>query len=69
MIITPYNRSRMSPEMRHCISELESLAIEPKKLNDLNDAYEMADLVTNIKLNWYQDYKSESDTNNSDRPV
>jgi hypothetical protein len=54
----------MSPEMRHCISELESLAIEPKKLNDLNDAYEMADLVTNIKLNWYQDYKSESDTNN-----
>jgi hypothetical protein len=41
--------------MRHCISELESLAIEPKKLNDLNDAYEMADLVTNIKLNWYQD--------------
>lgn len=48
----------MSPEMRHCISELESLAVEPKKLNDLNDVQEIEDLVDNIKLNWYQDYKS-----------
>jgi hypothetical protein len=60
MIITPYNRSLMSPEMRHCISELESLAVDPKKLNDLNDVHEMEDLVDNLKLNWYQDYKSEN---------
>jgi len=31
MIITPYNRSRMSPKVRDCISELESPAINPKK--------------------------------------
>jgi hypothetical protein len=61
MIITPYSRThKMSPEMRHCISELESLAVEPKKLNDLNDVQEIEDLVDNIKLNWYQDYKSEN---------
>jgi hypothetical protein len=46
--------------MRPCISELESLAVEPKKVNDLNDVHEMRDLVDNIKLNWYQDYKSQS---------
>jgi hypothetical protein len=40
--------------------ELESLTIEPKKLNGLNDAYEIMDLVDTIKLDWYQDYKSEN---------
>ena len=56
MIVTPYKRTR---KVQHCICELESLAIPPKRLNDLNDAYEMEQLVDNIKLNLYQEYKSE----------
>jgi hypothetical protein len=61
MIVTPFNRTHnVSSKVRSCLSELESLAIEPKKLNDLNDAYELEDLVDNIKLTWYQDYKSEN---------
>jgi hypothetical protein len=61
MIITPYNRTyKVSRKVQNCISELESLAIIPNRLNELNDAYEMEDLVDNVKLNWYQDYKSES---------
>ena len=58
MIVAPYSRTRqMSPQVRHCITELESLAITPKRLNELNDSYEMEDLVDNIKLTLYQDYK------------
>ena len=48
----------VSGRVRNCISELESLAIAPKRLNELNDAYEMENLVDNIKLNLYQEYKS-----------
>ena len=60
MIVTPYNRThKISPRVRHCITELESLAIIPKRLNELNDSYEMEDLVDNIKLILYQDYKSD----------
>ena len=59
MIVTPYNRThKVSCRVRNCISELESLAIAPKRLNELNDAYEMEHLVDNIKLNLYQEYKS-----------
>jgi len=59
MIITPYNRiHKMSRRVRHCISELESLAITPNRLNELNDVYEMEHLVDGIKLTLYQDYKS-----------
>ena len=43
--------------MRNCISELESLAITPNRLDELNDAYEMENLVEGIKLILYQDYK------------
>jgi hypothetical protein len=61
MIVTPYNRTyKISREVQNCISELESLAISPNRLNELNDAYEMEELVDNIKLNWYQDYKFEN---------
>ena len=60
MIVTPYNRThKASGKVRNCISELESLAIAPKRLNELNDAYEMEHLVDNIKLNLYQEYKSD----------
>ena len=60
MIVTPYNRThKISPRVRHCITELECLALIPKRLNELNDSYEMEDLVDNIKLILYQDYKSD----------
>ena len=51
MIITPYSRThKVSGRVRNCISELESLAIPPKRLNEINDAYEMENLVDNLKL-------------------
>ena len=60
MIVTPYNRThKVSRRVRICISELESLAITPNRLNELNDAYEMEDLVDNIKLALYKEYKSD----------
>ena len=60
MIVTPYNRThKVSRRVRHCISELESLAITLYRLNELNDAYEMEDLVDNIKLALYKEYKSD----------
>ena len=60
MNVTPYNRThKVSHRVRHCISELESLAITPKRLNELNDDYEMENLVDSIKLTLYQEYKSE----------
>lgn len=60
MIVTPYNRThKVSRRVRHAISELESLAITPNRLNELNDAYEMDHLVDGIKLTLYQEYKSE----------
>jgi hypothetical protein len=59
MILTPHNRiHNVSGKVRNCISELESLAIEPKRLNELNDYYELEELVDNIKLTLYQEYKS-----------
>ena len=55
-----YNRThKVSGRVRNCISELESLAITPKRLNELNDDYEMENLVDSIKLNLYQEYKSD----------
>ena len=60
MIVTPYNRIHgVSRRVRNCISELESLAITPKRLNELNDDYEMENLVDSIKLTLYQEYKSD----------
>jgi hypothetical protein len=59
--------------VQHCISELESLAIAPNRLNELNDAYEMEDLVDNIKLALYKEYKSDEVTTNNNnlmnRPI
>jgi hypothetical protein len=40
------------------VSELESLGIRSKKLNELNDVYEVKNLVENIKQTLFQDYKS-----------
>jgi hypothetical protein len=40
------------------MSELESLGLETPKLNELNDSYEVENLVVNLKQKFYLDYKS-----------
>ena len=42
------------------ISELESLGLETRQLNELNDSYEVEKLVENLKQMLFQDYKSMS---------
>ena len=42
------------------VSELESLGIETPQLNDLNDSYEIGNLIENLKQMYIQDYKSNS---------
>ena len=39
------------------ISELESLGLETRQLNELNDSYEVENLVENLKQMLFQDYK------------
>jgi hypothetical protein len=39
-------------------NELDSLGIEPKRENELNDEKELAALADNIKQTYYQDYKT-----------
>ena len=50
----------MTWNQRSQISELESLGLEPNKINELNDNYEMKSLIENIKQHMISDYKSES---------
>ena len=40
------------------VSELESLGLQTPKLNELNDSYEIENLVEKLKQKHYQDYKS-----------
>ena len=40
------------------ISQLESLGLQSPKLNELNDSYEMENLVENLKQMLFQEYKS-----------
>lgn len=40
------------------LSELESLGVSPKTLNDLNDKREVSELTENLKQTYYQEYKS-----------
>ena len=42
------------------ISELESLGLKTRQLNELNDSYEVENLVENLKQMLFQDYKSMS---------
>jgi hypothetical protein len=42
------------------VSELESLGIKTPQLNDLNDSYEIGNLIENLKQMYIQDYKSNS---------
>ena len=43
---------------RRLNDDLRSLGIEPKQENELNDERELEALVDNIKLTYYQDYKT-----------
>ena len=40
------------------MSELESLGLEAPKLNELNDSYEVGNLVDNLKQMLFAEYKS-----------
>jgi len=51
-------RSKIPKPLVPWISELESLGIKSKKLNELNDVYEVGNLVENIKQSLFQDFKS-----------
>jgi hypothetical protein len=42
------------------ISELESLGLKSPKLNELNDSYEVENLIENLKQMYFQEYKSTS---------
>ena len=46
-------------DLASSISELESLGLETSKVNELNDSYEVKNLVENLKQMLYQDYKSK----------
>ena len=50
--------SEMAKPLVPWVSELESLGIRSKNLNELNDVYEVKNLVENIKQTFFQDYKS-----------
>ena len=47
-----------SKDLRSSISELDSLGLEIPNLNELNDSYEVENLVENLKQMLFQDYKS-----------
>ena len=44
-------------DLGNSISELESLGLETPNLNELNDSYEVKNLVENLKM-LYVEYKS-----------
>ena len=45
-------------DLRSSISDVESLGLETSKVNELNDYYEVKNLVDKLKQNFYQEYKS-----------
>ena len=52
------NNSDIPKSLVPWITELESLGIKSEKLNELNDVYEVKNLVENIKETLFQDFKS-----------
>jgi hypothetical protein len=58
-----YTQSEIPKSIVPWVSELESLGIRSKKLNELNDVYEVKNLVENIKQTLFQDYKSSFQEN------
>jgi hypothetical protein len=63
MQIKLYTQSEVPKSLMPFVSELESLGIRSKKLNELNDVYEVKNLVENIKQTLFQDYKSSFQEN------
>jgi hypothetical protein len=63
MQIKLYTQSEIPQSLMPFVSELESLGIRSKKLNELNDVYEVKNLVENIKQTLFQDYKSSFQEN------
>jgi hypothetical protein len=63
MQIKLYTQSEIPKSLMPFVSELESLGIRSKKLNELNDDYEVKNLVENIKQTLFQDYKSSFQEN------
>jgi hypothetical protein len=45
-------------DLRSLISELESLGLKTKMFIELNDSYEVENLVENLKQMLFKDYKS-----------
>jgi hypothetical protein len=61
LVSSIYNMSDITKDewdLASSMSELESLGLETPKLNELNDSYEVENLVVNLKHMFYQDYKS-----------
>jgi hypothetical protein len=63
MQIKLYTQPEIPKSLMPFVSELESLGIRSKKLNELNDVYEVKNLVENIKQTLFQDYKSSFQEN------
>jgi hypothetical protein len=59
LVSSMYTMSDMNSkwDIPSSMSELESLGLETPKLNELNDSYEVENLVVNLKQMFYQDYK------------
>jgi len=45
-------------DLSSSISELESLGLETLNLNELNDSYEVENLVENLKQMYFEDHNS-----------
>ncbi len=63
MQIKLYTQSELPRSLVPFVTELESLGIRSKKLNELNDVYEVKNLVENIKQTLFLDYKSSFQEN------
>lgn len=58
-----YTQSENPKSLMPWVSELESLGIRTKKLNEFNNVDEVQNLVENIKQELFQDYKSSYQDN------
>jgi hypothetical protein len=58
-----YTQSENPKSLMPWVSELESLGIRTKKLNEFNNVDEVQNLVENIKQKLFQDYKSSYQDN------
>jgi hypothetical protein len=58
-----YTQSENPKSLMPWVSELESLGIRTKKLNEFNNVDEVQNLVENIKRKLFQDYKSSYQDN------